>query len=541
MGNTINRIVSTVLRIDGVPLCKHKMVPVSFGVFFTDIRPLMFLYTTLSTWIFGTVLFIREIPCTIEPFYNLTWTLRQDGRSWRDYIYRIPIAWTYLYHLAISDRISDLYKSHNPSVVKTTPSVDASHRALVRLMLGSPAVWRVVPKPGGADGPVQLRIAVNTHTVQTLPQFTYCTKTIDFVLIHPDAVLNPSSWEVHVESSDSSIPHRDQMADAVASILFRIPIGWHSWIHFPYADFSSGWVLKCQEEGKIHGPLYKIMRQHTLTTKWNTTSAKVSSESTHSSADFMETSTGPNDRKSSSSAAFAVTKDTAMGIIMQDVHDNQDWLVHPLFQHMINTPSSWLHQHPTLKAYFHAYTVQKQFVETIWSEVQQEAVTFATYIYFNSGGRLDHRDHCLDLLVRVLLSAGFLHAIDHNLMSVSSLDLLPDFNPVMRANINQTYYNTASFREHEMIDRNVDFNQKVRFPNFVRTFGDHVHNAWEPTMDKIDYGSDNDLIVSATKAYINGLQECIDSLNIMYKAMGLDKHLSAGQLLASKLPISINH
>ena len=539
MGNMINRMFS----VDG-PLCRHKQeTSVDTRLvwdFLTRSTSIQFLFTVASTWFWGTVLFVREIPLTMEPFYGQTWALRQDGLDWIDYIYRIPASWSYIYNFAVAEQFGARYHKMNSSLSQPTPPIEESHSALVRLMLASPMVWRIQPIES-EDVPVRLRILVNTHEVPTLPAFKYSTKTLDFRLTDPSELYKPSSWTIEVESSDTSLTRQEQLADAVGSILFKLPIGWHSWVHFPYGDFSSGWVLKCQIEGRTDGPLFRIMRQHTMSTKWNTTGVHTSSISAHTSADFVDTTTNHQDRKSSVMSAFPTTQDSFLGTIMGDVHANQKWLVHPLFQYMMDTPSSWLHTHPILKVYFRAYTIQRQFVDTIHEEIQCEAIDFARYVYTNSGCQLDHRDNSLALVVRVLLSAGFIHAIDHNLTAVSSLDVLDTFNPVMRASINKAYYDDASETEKRTIDANVDFNQKVRFPNFVRTFVDHTHHAQEPTMTSVDYGTNNEVVFGATTAYKVGLQECVDELNSVYIVMGLDRHLTDDRLLASKLPISINH
>ena len=134
-----------------------------------------------------------------------------------------------------------------------------------------------------------------------------------------------------------------------------------------------------------------------------------------------------------------------------------------------------------------------------------------------------------------------MHAIDHNLTAVSGLDLLPTYNPVMRANINKEYYKNALPEERELIDNNVDFNQHVRYPNFIRTFVDCTVNDKQPTMDNIQYGLKCPLIRKATYVYMIGLQEQVDEVNRMYVKMGLDVYVKGGKLLTSKLPITINH
>ena len=60
-------------------------------------------------------------------------------------------------------------------------------------------------------------------------------------------------------------------------------------------------------------------------------------------------------------------------------------------------------------------------------------------------------------------------------------------------------------------------------------------------MSTIQYGGHDRVLDEATTVYIAGLQARIDEINAMYVTMGLDVHLHGGRLLASTLPISINH
>jgi hypothetical protein len=544
----LERLMKYMLGIEGT-LCKHERENKlatdleMLRMFFRNMVPLRLLYTTISTLVFGTVLFIKEIPLRIEPYFNKTWTIQPTAISWSDYVYRIPISWSYYIHRAQSNVRAKNYKGHFGGTKRPcTPSVEDSKRALVRLMLASPVVWKIEPVEDTKRATIVMH--VNSHLDKTLPQWRYTTKSILFSIEPQDDPCSVSNWDVTVESSDDTLSLEEQMADAVGSILFKIPAGWHSWVHFPYSDFAAAWVNKHETQHNVRGPLYRIMHQHTLVTKYTTTSVKVSIDSLHSVADFSDTTTKFSDdtrNQSSVSAAFPGTANSVMSLIMSDVEENQQWLVHPVLQYMDNHPSAWLHRHPILRIYHRAFHVQRRFVDTIKDEIYPEAVAFAQFIFENTGGQLDHRTDPLGLIVRVLFSAGFVHAVDHNLTAVSGLDLLPVFNPVMRASINKEYYNNASPAERELIDNNVEFNQAVRYPNFLRTFVDYMVTSKQPTMDNIQYNTGSCVIHDATQVYMMELQKQIDGINHIYVKMGLDRHLTHGSLLTSQLPIAINH
>lgn len=532
-------LLSYILGVDGT-ICKHAETCTGLEVirmFFRNGNPIRLLYTTISTLVFGTVLFIKEVPLRIEPYLNLTWTIKPTAISWSDYAYRIPISWSYYMHHAQSNIHAKNYKSRPNRT--STPSCADSKRALVRLMLASPAGWQIVPTEDMER--IKLVIHVNTHLEKTLPQWRYTTISVMFSILSIDDPYSVANWDVTVVSSDDKLSLEEQMADAVGSFLFKTASCWHSWVHFPYSDLASAWVETHNLPG---GPLFRIMHQHTLTTKYNTTAVKVRLDATHSVADFTDTSdafSSDDLNKSSVSTPFPVPGNSSLSLIMGNVAENQQWLVHPLIHYMNEHPSTWLHNHPTLRIYFQAFHVQRRFVHTIKDEIYPEAVAFAQFIFENTSGQLDHRTDPLGLVVRVLFSASFVHAIDHNLLTVLGLDLLPTFNPVMRASINKAYYNSASTEERELIDNNVEFNQKVRYPNFLRTFADYTVTKNQPTMTNIQYGIDNRVINDATKVFMTGLHERIDEINLMYVKMGLDVHLRDKSLLASKLPVTINH
>nr|QFG73940.1 MAG: hypothetical protein [Megaviridae environmental sample] len=459
-------------------------------------------------------LFYKQDKLYITPLYQRTFGLESNKIHWVDYEKRISGSKNYMSLFLESDYL--LRK--NQTII--TPSIANLEQSLIDIVLTSPLFWQFDPTK---ENIYNVKIDMEKFSYFTWAHYD-CQEIECTPADMNELSRNPNKWMISIKTERFSTTtnqnptdeHLYNLQQAISTIAWLIPGGWHSWVHFPYADFSSAWVCHQQDNNNTDGVFYKIMYQHTINTKFNTIAVKSGNSSTHTDFDAKS-------RTSPSTSAFPVQSRELLNIIMDYSADFQNTLKHPILSSSVKSPF--------IDIYRKAWMAFQVFIDSIWDKIEEQAMDFIEYIHMNSKGKLDFRTNAKEFIIRVLASAGAFHAFDHLSMSVSFCK-----NPVARsmyeANISPEY------PDQEWAKEQIHHNAK-RYKNFIMTFV-----VYSPTGDTVNYKNLDYMckdIQTQQDTLKTTMTNIIKDLNNFYINMGFSDILTDGEILVENISASIDH
>lgn len=504
----------------------------------------------LQMMIFKKIKFPSSDALHIVPILGNSWSVNTNKVHFTDFEYSIEMLTNYKTNMVEASLY--LEKSAENDFRETRVIMESQERisslknCAVDYLLNNTTSWYM--KPSYEDGKTVWDLSIDEESKNiTFPWITYDTREVR--LIQKDTIskyyTDPNNWYIRVVCTRGEYDERTDSFDetavyclenVVTLICQKLPSTFHSWIHFPYSDMASVWIAQKQDESddftKIDNPFYKMLRYHTLATKWNCINVKSRGTATHNEFDAFDSDTPATGHTANSS--------TQMASIFESVSKNQFWTIHPFLVQMLEDPRSEYFNLPLLAINFKAWTYCSEFVENSWDELREGAEEFIKWMNRNTSdnANLNFLDDQKNIIVRILWSVGFAHAIDHNAVSIMALKYEKCASMSSYNNISSRWVDRDDKR-YEWCVRQVLLNF-ARYRNFGKIFQDMVlfkkMTSWENLdYDCIELEHNMKILKQKIKHLIN-----VD-IKDFHVNSGFNRYLTFGTLRPSEVSASINH
>lgn len=504
----------------------------------------------LQMIIFKKIKFPSSDSLYIVPVLGKSWGVNTDKVHFTDFEYAIEMLTNYKTNLVEAEIFLDESIKSDFHQTRVTMESPERHNALkncvVDMLLSDVPAWYITPSR--EDGKKVWNFSFDDAQKDiTFGWVSYDTREVK--LIQKDIVNNnytdPENWYVKVVCTGGDYDERtdvfDEMAvycleNVVTLICQKNPSAFHSWVHFPYSDLASVWIAQKQDESenftKIDNPFYKMLRFHTLATKWNCINVKSRGVATHNEFDAFD-SEAP-------ATPFTMNSSTLLSLAYESTAQNQFWTIHPFFSQMLEDPESEYFNLPFIVINFKAWKYCRDFIENSWDDLREGAEEFIDWMDQNTSdnANLNFKDDQKNIIVRILWSIGFAHAHDHNIVSLMALKYSQCASASSYSNISSKWVNNDDTR-YEWCVKQVLVNF-VRYRNFSRTFQDMTIFKNMSSWKNLDYNcvklNDN---MKVLKDKITQLIEV--DVKKFHLNTGLNEHLTFGVLRPSEFSASINH
>jgi len=502
--------------------------------------------------IFKKIKFPSSDHLYIVPFLSKSWSVNTNKVHFTDFEYAIEMLTNYKTNLVEADIV--LERSIENNFEKERINLGSQERlnslksCIIDFLFNATPCWYM--KPSIQDGRKVWDFTFDSMDQEiTFAWASYDTRAVRLIQKSSHGLVekytDPDNWYIQIKCTKSSY---DESVDSfndnaiyclenvVTLICHKIPSSFHSWIHFPYSDLASVWVAQKQDEvgdfKNIKDPFYKVMRYHTLATKWNCINVKSRSIATHNEFDAFESDVP--------AVPFVMNTSSMMRFIFDSVGDNQFWSVHPFLVEMIENPNSEYHNLPFMRIQLNSWIYCSEFVEDAWDQLKEGAGEFIDWMDRNTtdNANLNFVSDQKNIITRIIWSIGFAHAIDHNSASLVALKYDNCAAVSSPGNISLKWVNEDINKYDWCVDQILV--NTVRYKNFLKVFQDMVLFKKMASWKTLDYKCpeiyDN---MITFKSKINSL--IMYDINEFYSSNGLDKHLTFGSLRPSEVSASINH
>jgi len=499
--------------------------------------------------IFKSIKYPSSDDLYIVPFLNNSWSVNTNKVHFTEFQYSIEMLTNYITNMV--EASITLHKSmengfeNETTVLSSQKRIDSLKNCVVELLFHSTPCWCM--NPTTEDGVTAWELLTDNNTDPVFAWASYDSRSVK--LLQKDVVnddyTDPDNWYVQIQCTACSYDERkDKFNDAAIYCLehvttmlcYRVASSFHSWIHFPFSDLASVWVSQKQDNtdniDQIDDPFYKMLRYHTLATKWNCINVK--------SRDIATGNEFDADTSNNYAAPFITSKECLLTSVFKSVSKNQYWTIHPFFVQMLHNPESEYFNVPFMKIQFTAWKYCRDFVEDSWDELKDGADEFIHWMDESTGNvpNLDFRNDPRNIIARIIWSVGFAHAIDHNCATVVALKYHECTSPVSYSNISEKWIGFDK-NKADFCTRQVQINF-VKYKNFLKVFQDMVLFQNMTSWQNLDYNC------PPLQKTMHMLKENIKNLitvdmNSFFESKDLNLYLELGHLTPGQVSASINH
>ena len=478
-----------------------------------DIRDLLLIRILYNLNILDKIL--KSDKLYIVPLCQKTFGLEINKFHLSDYKYRLQTSKNYL-----TQFLESKYSLNNSNNINQN-NITELKNGIVSLFLCSPAFWQF-----DLTNQDEFVINLNWNDIKYYAWLNYDCKKISVKKKEKNGPITYNSDDYTIKIITDKEGENDSLYNlhqAISAMSWLIPGAWHSWVHFPFTDFTSAWVADKQDNDNIDGVLFKILRIHTRNTKYNTVLVKSRPQSSNSEFEI-------NNSNSSASSAFPTNSREFLNIVSDNVYIYQNQGKHPIL--------SYTNEHPILNFYKEAWNVYEIFVEQIWDLIEAEVNDLIQYIKIYSNQEINFDENKKQFLVRILWAAGFCHSMDHNILALTNLrnEIL---QPIYESNINENWKNFNNENEEKakkMIQDNIQ-----RFKNFNRVFVDYSPTKNTVTYNNLDYEIDNIIVKDAEYNLKNNMKIILENAKIYFEVNDFNKYFTKGYFSVDEFSISIDH